>query len=270
MFARTKFLRIPLAALALLVVLLPPAQAQAPAAQTPAATPAPAPKPAAKPVQRKMPPVDEGSADLSWVQFRGWLLGVLQRGDRRALAGIIDGNILNPLEAPRGIASFRKLWDFDGETRDVKDTRDRQLLQELSVVLQLGSAWYQPKNSPRLLCAPYVPIKWPLDHVDPYHSGAVVVKEALVKDAPSHNAGTLGNLSYDIIGVRDWEVADKEEQSQQRWVKVRYTGAGAARDGYVPAEHIRSAIEYRACFARTPAGWRLMEYVLGIEYLGGE
>ena len=83
-------------------------------------------------------------------------------------------------------------------------------------------------------------------------------------------AGTLGNLSYDIIGVRDWEVADKDTQSQQRWVKVRYAGAAAARDGFVPAEHIRSAVEYRACFARTTAGWRLMEYVLGIEYLGGE
>lgn len=229
-------------------------------AQT-SATPKPAP-------QRKLLPVDEGAADPTWVQFRAGLLESLRRGDRRALAGIIDSNILNPLEAPRGIASFRKLWDFDGEARDVKDNKDGLLLQELSVVLQLGSAWYQPKKSPRLLCAPYVALKWPLDDVDPYHSGAIVVKDTLVKDAPSHGAGTLGNLSYDIIGVRDWEVADREERLQQRWVKVRYGNPG--RDGYVPAEHIRSAIEYRACFAKTPGGWRLMEYVLGIEYLGGE
>ena len=230
---------------------------------------APVPAPAAKPVpQRKLLPVDEGATDPTWVQFRAGLLESLRRGDRRLLAGVIDGNILNPLEAPRGIASFRKLWDFDGEAKDVKDNKDAMLLQELSVVLQLGSAWYQPKKSPRLLCAPYVALKWPLNDVDPYHSGAIVVKDALVKDAPSHSSATLGNLSYDIIGVRDWEVADREEQQQQRWVKVRYGNPG--RDGYVPAEHIRSAIEYRACFAKTPVGWRLMEYVLGIEYLGGE
>lgn len=206
---------------------------------------------------RKLMPVDDGSVDPSWVQFRSWLLEALQRGDRKALASILDGNILNPLEAPRGIAVFRKIWDLEG--------KDERLMRELSVVLQLGSVWYQPKGSARLLCAPYVPIKWPLDDVDPYNSGAIVTKEALVKDAPSHTAKTVGNLNYDIVPVRDWEVADREERLQQRWVKIRHAGV----DGYVPEEHIRSAIEYRACFAKTGAGWRMMEYVLGIEYLGG-
>ena len=65
--------------------------------------------------------------------------------------------------------------------------------------------------------------------------------------------------------VRDWEVADRDNQLPQRWVRLRHGG----RDGYVPEEHIRSAIEHRACFGKTQAGWRLMEYVLGIEYLGG-
>lgn len=214
--------------------------------------------PAAKPpLQRKLQPVDEGSADASWVQFRAWLLEALQRGDRRALTGIVDANILNALEAPRGIAEFRKTWGLDGT--------DTQFMRELSVILQLGSAWYQPKKSARMLCAPYVPIKWPLDDVDPYDSGAIVVKEALVKDAPSHGALTLGSLSYDIVAVRDWEVIDSEPKIQQRWVKVRFE----SRDGFVPDEHIRSAIEHRACFAKTGAGWRLTEYVLGIEYLGG-
>lgn len=222
------------------------------------ASPALAQSPAGKPAaQRKLMPVDEGAVDPSWVQFRSWLQEALQRGDRKALASIVDANILNPLEAPRGIAVFRKIWDLEG--------KDERLMRELPFVLQLGSAWYQPKGGARMVCAPYVPLKWPLDDVDPYNSGAIVVKEALVKDAPSHAAQTLGSLSYDIIAVGDWEVADREERQQQRWVKIRHAG----RDAYVPEEHIRSAIEYRACFAKTGAGWRMMEYVLGIEYLGG-
>jgi hypothetical protein len=222
------------------------------------ALPVLAQSPAAKPaVLRKLLPLDEGAADASWVQFRTWLLEALQRGDRKALVSILDANILNPLEAPRGIAVFRKIWDLDG--------KDERLMRELPVVMQLGSVWYQPKKGARLLCAPYVPIKWPLDDVDPYNSGAITVQETLVKDGPSHGAGTLGSLNYDIVAVRDWEVADKEERLQQRWVKIRHAG----RDAYVPEEHIRSAIEYRACFAKTGAGWRMMEYVLGIEYLGG-
>jgi hypothetical protein len=206
---------------------------------------------------RKLMPVDEGAGDATWVQFRSWLLEALQRGDRKALVSILDANILNPLEAPRGIAIFRKLWDLEG--------KDEKLMRELPALLQLGSVWYQPKKGARLLCAPYVPIKWPLDDIDPYNSGAIIVKDALVKDAPSHAAQTLGSLHYDIVAVRDWEVADREARLQQRWVKIRHIG----RDAYVPEEHIRSAIEYRACFAKTGNGWRMMEYVLGIEYLGG-
>lgn len=230
-----------LLAAVLVLIMSSPALAQSPAAAVP----------------RKLLPADEGAADASWVQFRAWLLQALQRGDRKALVSILDANILNPLEAPRGIAVFRKIWDLEG--------KDERLMHELPMVLQMGSVWYQPKKGARLLCAPYVPIKWPLDDVDPYHSGAITVDQALVKDGPSHAAATLGRLSYDIVPVRDWEVADTETQQQQRWVKIRHAG----RDAYVPEEHIRSAVEYRACFARTGAGWRMMEYVLGIEYLGG-
>ena len=231
-----------------------PAQAAQPAEKPP--TP-PAAKP---PVARKLPPVDEGGADATWVAFRNNLLAVLRRGDRAALLNVIDRNIVNGLEVPRGVAEFRKLWELDGKS-------DR-LLRDLSAALNLGSAWHlpDPKNkAARVLCAPYVPIKWPLDDVDPYDSGAIVVNEALVKGAPSHAAETLGALSFDIIGVRDWDVADAESQLRQRWVKVYHRG----HDGYVPEEHIRSAIEHRACFAKTGNSWRMVEYVIGIEFLGG-
>ena len=214
-------------------------------------------KPAVKAAPRTLPPVDEGSADPSWVQFRAGLLEVLHRGDKRALANVVDANILNSMEAPRGLPTFRKLWDMDG--------KDERILRDLKVSLQLGSAWYEPKKGVRLLCAPYVPIKWPLDDYDPYSNGVIVVKDALVKSAPSHGADTVARLTHDIVNVRDWEVADRDNQLPQRWVRLRHGG----RDGYVPEEHIRSAIEHRACFGKTQAGWRLMEYVLGIEYLGG-
>jgi hypothetical protein len=147
-------------------------------------------------------------------------------------------------------------------------TKHDRVLRDLSTALNLGSAWHVPdkqhKNT-RVLCAPYVPIKWPLDDVDPYDSGAIVVKEALVKGGPSHASQTLGTLSFDIVGVRDWDVADAESQLKQRWVKVHHRG----RDGYVPEEHIRSAIEHRACFSKTGNTWRMVEYVVGIEFLGG-
>ena len=235
--------------------------ASPPSVEAPAvASPAPV-APPALPVERKLPPLDEGGKDPSWVAFRANLLAALRRGDRAALLNMVDRNITNGLEAPRGAAEFRKLWELD--------TKDDRVLRNLSSALNLGSAWHVPdkqnKNA-RILCAPYVPIKWPLDDVDPYDSGAIVVKETLVKSAPSHASQTLGALSFDIIGVRDWDVADAESQLKQRWVKVSHRG----RDGYVPEEHIRSAIEHRACFAKTGNTWRMVEYVVGIEFLGGD
>jgi hypothetical protein len=215
--------------------------------------------PATKPLaERKLLPVDEGAVDPTWVAFRNRLQAALKRGDRRTLLAVVDRNILNALDAPRGIAEFRRHWDLDG--------KDDRLLRDLMSALVLGSAWYAPAKGPKLLCAPYVPIKWPLDAVDPYDNGAIVAKDVLVKGAPSHASETLGALSYDLIEVRDWEVADAETRLQQRWIKVRYR----ERDGYVPVEQIRSAIEPRACFVKEGGGWRMTEYVIGIEYLGGD
>lgn len=237
------------------------ARGQAPETPPPAAAAAQPDKPAKPPVERKLPHVDEGASDPTWVAFRNNLLAALRRGDRATLISIVDRNIVNGLEAPRGIAEFRRLWEID--------TKSDRVLRDLSASLNLGSAWHQPdpKNkTPRVLCAPYVPIKWPLHDVDPYDSGAIVVKDALIKGSPSHAAETLGTLSFDIVAVRDWEVADAESRLPQRWVKVNHRG----RDGYVPEEHIRSAIEHRACFAKAGNTWRMVEYVVGIEFLGGD
>ena len=143
------------------------------------------------------------------------------KGLADALAGIVDTNILNAMEAPRGIATFRKLWDLDG--------KDDRLLRELSASLQLGSAWYQPKKGVRMLCAPYVPIKWPLNDYDPYQNGVIIARDTLMKSQPSQGAETVGRLNYDIVNVRDWEVADRDAKVMQRWVKIRRDGTGRNR-----------------------------------------
>lgn len=237
---------------------LPGAQGAAPAAPDAAAGKPAAPSAPKSPADYKLPPVDEGGKDPTWVAFRTSLLAALQRGDVNALINAVDRNIVNGLEAPRGVAEFRKLWEIDA--------RNSRLMRELSTALNLGSAWHLQDKKTRVLCAPYVPIKWPLDEIDPYESGAIVVKEALIKGRPSHAAETLGALSFDIVPVRDWDVADAESQLKQRWVKINHRG----REGYVPEEHIRSAIEHRACFAKNGNTWRMVEYVVGIEFLGGD
>jgi len=202
--------------------------------------------------ERKILPVDEGTADASWVEFRNHLLNALAAHDRNFVLSVVDSQVRNSMGAPSGIAEFRKRWEVDSEVSP--------LWRELSSALFLGSAWLKRGNDAPLLCAPYVAVRWP-DDLDPARYGAITAREALLKAQPTANSGTLATLSYDIIPVLDWEVPDSATDTRQKWVKVRVHEA----EGFVPEEQIRSSIEHRACFARSGQGWRMVSLVLGIE-----
>lgn len=201
---------------------------------------------------RKLLPVDEAAKDPSWVSFRNRLLNALEKRDRNFVLSILDRNIRNTLDTPRGIAAFRKQWDFD--------SNDSVLWRELPAALFLGSAWLKPEKGPRQLCAPYVVGKWP-DDIDPFDYGAITAREALVKSGPSAASETLATLSYDLVPVADWEVDDAAAEARQKWVRIRFRGG----DGFVPEEQIRSPVEHRACFVKTEGGWRMSAFVVGIE-----
>jgi hypothetical protein len=107
----------------------------------------------------------------------------------------------------------------------------------------------------RELCAPYLLARWPRN-MDPHAFGAIISKDALVKAAPSLVSPTIATLSYDIVPVADWEVADQASDYPQRWTKIKLKSG----EGYVPEEQIRSPIEQVACFVRTENGWRMTAF----------
>lgn len=192
----------------------------------------------------KLPPVDEAAKDASWVHFKNRLLQALDRRDRKFVLGILDRNIRNSFDGPRGVAEFRRLWDFDAE--------DTPLWRELASALFLGGAYKKREKGAGEFCAPYVLPRWP-ENVDPHNHGAIITKEVLVKTGPSTSAPTLKTLDYDIVAVTDWEVADEAAEAKQRWVKIRIREG----EGFVPEEQIRSPIEHTACFVKTANGWRM-------------
>ena len=189
--------------------------------------------------------VDEASRDLSWALFRAKLLTAVEKRDRKFVLGVLDPKVRNGSDAPRGIAEFRRQWEFDSD--------DGVFWRELPSALSVGSAWFERPDKQRELCAPYVLAKWPRD-VDPSVYGVISTKEAWVKAEPSWESDTIARLSYLIVRVTDWEVADLDPKFTQKWVRIRLLKEGT---GFVPEEHIRSPIEHTACFARTANGWRL-------------
>ncbi len=193
-------------------------------------------------------PRDEGASDLSWTRFRDQLLLALQQRDKKFVLGIVDRNVRNGLERPRGIDEFVRQWDPDAE--------DGPLWRELPRALHLGVAYYHHAQMPRSLCAPYVLPQWP-KNVDPHGNGAITARETSVRVGPSGGAGIIASLSYAIVRVTDWEVADSDSDIKQKWVKILVQ----EQDGYIPEEHIRSPIEHLACFRKSEAGWRLTSFL---------
>ncbi len=191
----------------------------------------------------KLLPVDEGAHDLSWSRFKARLLDALARHDQKFVMGIVDARIRNTL-GQDGSTEFRKLWQ--------PQTVDSPLWVELPKLLFLGGVFVKRDQRTNEFCAPYVRFKWP-DNAPADASGAILVADALMKAKPSAAAQTLQTLSYDLVKVLDWEVADDDRQNKQVWVRIQ-TGIGT---GYVPEEQIRSPLEHRACFAKSGTGWRM-------------
>src|SRR5687767_7206086 len=159
--------------------------------------------------ERKFEPVDEAAKDASWTSFRKRLLEAVEKRDLKFVLGILDRNVRASIDGERGAAGFRKAWDVEAA--------DTPLWRELRAVLFLGSAYLARKGS-RELCAPYLLARWPSD-VDPLDYGAIVANGVLVKAGPHSASNTLQTLSYDIVLVTDWEIADKDVGDKQRWVK---------------------------------------------------
>ena len=202
--------------------------------------------------ERKLPPVDEAAADVSWQRFKKRLQAAIDARDKQFLLSILDRNVRNQSEKARGIEQFRRQWELD--------TADTAVWRELRSALLLGSAWIRRDGKRRELCAPYVLGRWPED-LEPFRNAVVISKDTTVRAEPSNASAALGTLSYDIVPIADWEVDDKSD-AKQKWVRIRYRD----RDGYLLEEHVRSPIEQAACFAKSGNGWRMT----GFAPAGGE
>ena len=197
--------------------------------------------------ERKLPLIDEGASDISWLRFKKQLMAAVEKRDKQYLLSILDKNVRNQDERARGIANFRKQWELD--------TEDSPLWRELASALQLGAAYIRRDKGGRELCAPYLLGRWPED-LEPFKHGVVISRDAPVQSEPSSASRTLGSVSYDIVTVSDWEIDDKARDAKQKWVKIRYRD----RDGYIPEEQIRSPIEQAACFVKAANGWRMTAF----------
>jgi hypothetical protein len=199
--------------------------------------------------EARLAPADEAAGDITWLRFKARLFNALARHDQKTLLEVTDGRIRN-ISGKNGVAEFRKLWQ--------PQSSDSPIWSELPKLLSLGGVLVKSAKGPAELCAPYVRFKWPADAAADA-DGAILSRDALLKLRPSADSETEQTLSYNLVKVLDWDIADERQGNQQRWVRVQ-TKNGA---GYVPEEQIRSPFEHHACFVKRGGTWHMIAFAVG-------
>src|SRR5262245_42946767 len=83
-------------------------------------------------------PVDQGANDANWQAYKTRLLAALEKKNRQAVLAAIDPNVDNGPKIKRGVAEFRRRWDFDKDKTPVFD--------ELRRALSLGGAYVKAER----------------------------------------------------------------------------------------------------------------------------
>lgn len=235
-------------------------QAAAAAAQT---APAPATassrqevKPGAEEI--RLVPVDEGTRDRSFEEFRANLLKAAGRRDAEFILNALDSQVRLSHGGHGGVKDFESLWN--------PRRRDSPLWKELAAVLSLGGS-FETSAEGREFCAPYVSSKWRSvveqhpDHSDPFKFSAVIRKDAKVRSAPAETASVLATLSYSVVRLDGDEAGgDEPPAGDARWVKIIMPTGGR---GYLAREDVRSPIDYSICFKNVKGRWLIASFVAG-------
>lgn len=198
---------------------------------------------------RQLPPVDDAVRDREFAQFRDDLLIAVRARDHGALLAVINPGIRTSFGADGGIEHFKTMW----KPEDPKSP----LWTELEPVLTLGGTFREP-GDPASFCAPYPFSAWPED-LDGFEYLVVTRAGTPLKASLEPSSTDVTSLGYEFVRIGE-EDPVRRGNAESVWRRVE-TADG--KEGFVDASHVRSPIDYRACFSRYPEGWRMDLFVAG-------
>lgn len=198
----------------------------------------------------KLYPVDEGTKNPSFNNFRQQLRAAIKRRDTKFILNRLDPNISVSFGVcGSGIKCFKEIWQPEKPNSELWNTLDD--------VMKLGGTFnnYQGEKS---FCAPYVFTNFP-SKVDgeeiqgvPEYS-VIIGKDVNVRSRPNLQAPVVATLSYDIV-----KTSFDENSSNSNWVKI-----STPTPGYVYKQFVRHPIDYRACFKINKGRWVMISFIAG-------
>ena len=203
--------------------------------------------------ERYVLPVDEGEKDASFLSFRTKLIQAAKNKDSKYILSIVDPNIRNTFGDDNGIRYFKKVWKIDNPKSEFWE-------EFLAVITHGGTFYKEAATKSKQFCAPYIFTSFPED-LDAFDYSAIFGKNINLRAKPESDAPVIANLSYNIVKVEyQNSVEDKNKENTYLWLKVETLGG---KKGFVKAEFVRSAIDYRACFQKKNGRWKMTVLVAG-------
>lgn len=186
----------------------------------------------------KLPFVDEGMRDPSFIDYRERLLIAVRAHDAKTVAALSDPKI-------------RTSFGESGGSRELQSllTRHPDVFDQLERILTLGGSYREG-----MFWAPYVYSTFPDSH-DAFMTLAVIDDDVPLRAEPDAHATVIAILSRDLVS------RESDADRTKAWTQVK-TADG--KTGWVETKLVRSPVDYRAGFAREANGnWRMNALVAG-------
>lgn len=202
----------------------------------------------------KLLPVDEGSGDPSFQNFRNQLLIAVRRHDQDFILRVLHPAIKNGYDIETGVDEFKKIWR--------PEDAESSLWEVLSSILTGGGSFTR-RDGHKEFCGPYVVSQWS-NVVQQLPKGsdslayvAITGNDVGVYREPKLTAPVVERLSYEVVRyIPNSEVFDRTTSGVFSWIKIK---SPTGQEGYVPDSYVQGPMDYGACFRQTNGKWVITE-----------
>ena len=188
----------------------------------------------------RRPPVDQCASEAGFAAFRASLHEAIARRDGAFILSIVPDDILVNFGGEHGREAFARQWRLD--------QGDSPFWAELEATLSLGCM----RSEDGELVAPSLVVQLD-DQDDPFSALIAVRSGAVLRARPDDGADTVATLDWDVLTWRSGE-------APEGWVPATLSDG---RNGWVRRADVRSAVDYRAYFAREDGRWRMTIFIAG-------
>ena len=187
----------------------------------------------------RIPPVDQCTADPSFVQFRSELRRTIAKRDTDALLKVVADDVHASLGGHVGKKDFIELWQLDRPMSS-------KVWKELGDALRLGCTM-----SNGVATAPSFEDQIGADR-DAFET-MIALPGSVLGRRPNDQSAAVARLKWHMLTMRgNWDGGP--------WIAVRLDDG---RSGFVRRALVRSPIDYRAWFRKRQGTWQMEGFLAG-------